>query len=96
MNNDLVTKIADLVNELKVICDKEQSISIRINNSFTAVFVSDEEFFFQSFDNFKTEKYECVDPESNFTHEATAEVDGIQFSTLLTQSEYEKYVEKEV
>ena len=96
MNNDLVAKIADLVNELKSICDENPDFNVKVGGNFTEVFVTFPEVFFKQFDSFDTEEYKCVDSGSSFIRKAVVEVEGVQFSTLLTQSEYEKYVETEV
>lgn len=91
---DLIAKIAYLTSELKSICDENSSFSIRVEGNFTEVFVNRPDVFFQLFDFCKTEKYGCIDPGNSFVRKATVEVKGIQFSTLLTQSEYEKFVSK--
>lgn len=91
---DLIARIADLTGELKSICDENPAFNVKVDGNFTEVFVTFPEVFFKQFDNFDTEEYKCVDSGSSFIRKAVVEIEGIQFSTLLTQSEYEKFVPK--
>ena len=94
MMTDLIARIADLTGELKSICDENPTFSVKVDGNFTEVFISVPKVFFKHFDSFDIEDYKCIDPGSSFISKAIVEIEGIQFSTLLTQSEYEKFVRK--
>ena len=88
--NDLIARIADLTNELKAICDENPALDVRVENDKSEVFINSLEVFFDTFEHFGHEQYDST----TCAHELFVDVKGVKFYTILTQIEYEKYVQK--
>lgn len=88
--NDLIVKIADLTNELYDISTQHNDYFVSVNSIGPSVHIVDNETFFGHFPQPDFEKLDDQDT----PYKATAEVDGIEFMTLIWKDEVEKYVPK--
>ncbi len=89
--NDLIAKIADLVNELQVVSE-ENSLIVNVDHfGVKTVHVSNEPDFFKMFSRFE-EEFLIGDYE--FPYKLKTKVEGVEFFTLLNLENYEKYVSK--
>lgn len=86
---DLITKIADLVNELKDIKEQQSDFAITIDCVSEGVQIGRPSNFFEHFSD-----YDITTRNGEYPYRASVEVDGIEFFTLLTATEYNKYVQK--
>ncbi|WP_397537819.1 hypothetical protein [Rummeliibacillus pycnus] len=85
---NLIGRIADLVNELKVIKEQESSLAITIDYVSEGVQIGKPSNFFEHFTD-----YDITTRIGDYPYRASVEVDGIEFFTLLTAIEYNKYVQ---
>lgn len=89
---NIIAKIADLTSKLREICESNPDYDVRVNSHSSKVFINSPELFFETFEKFVVDPYKSVS--SKYNYELHVEVEGVKFSTILTQSEYEKYVQK--
>lgn len=86
----MINKVVDLVNELQEIAESNyMHISICSFNGI-GVHISLPVQFFSLFDQFDIEPKENIE----YPYEVITEIDGVKFTTFLTQEDYEKYVRK--
>ncbi|RIJ63128.1 hypothetical protein [Rummeliibacillus sp. POC4] len=86
---NLIAKIVDLTNGLREICKSYSTFNVRINSNSSQVFINTPEVFFANFSTYCATPYKSF---NSFNYEISTEIEGVKFYTLLTQSEYEKYV----
>lgn len=87
---DVIGKMADLVNELRDLAEKNKA-NVRVGSNLSEVHIPDAEIFFKYFKQFDIEELNYV-ANKKFPFEAFVEIDGVRFCTLLTQAEYEIFV----
>ncbi|MBB5148622.1 hypothetical protein [Ureibacillus thermosphaericus] len=85
----MVEKVLELVNELQEIT-KKKWLSIYVDVDKAEVHILITKTFLSIFEDFTVRKF----PSDQHPYEAFAEIKGIKFITLMTQKEYEEYVEK--
>ncbi|WP_397537847.1 hypothetical protein [Rummeliibacillus pycnus] len=85
---DIIGRVAELVNELKDIKEKESDFAITIDCVSEGVQIGRPSNFFEHFTD-----YDITTRIGAYPYRASVEVDGIEFFTLLTATEYNKYVQ---
>lgn len=89
----MINRVVDLVNELHEIATNQKFvIAIESYRGAKEVHVPFTDDFFKFFKQYD------IQPRENdkYPFEAFVEIDGVKFFSLLTQKEYEEYVEKTV
>lgn len=82
-----IGKIVDLINELWDLVEKNKA-RILVERNMSEVHLPNTRIFMEFFKHFDIKEFN----NEKFLYEASVEIEGVRFCTLLTQAEYEIFV----